>query len=48
MQHDPNRSGHDLGLRLNFRNYLSRSTYNSFEASRGEEHDVTKGNVVDL
>ena len=49
MQHDdPFRSGHDLDRRSNFQNNLSRSTYNSFDASQQEEHDAAKSNVVAL
>ena len=42
MQHDPFRSGHDLDLRSNFQHDLSRSKYNSFDASRQEEHGAGK------
>ena len=48
MQHDPFRSGHDLDLRSNFQNDLSRSTNSSFDASRREEHDAGKSNVMAL
>ena len=48
MQHDPFRSDHDLDLRSNFQNDRSRSTYSSFDASRQDEHDAGKSNVVAL
>ena len=48
MQHDPFRSGYDLDLRSNFKNDLSRSTNSSFDASRREEHDAGKSNVMAL
>ena len=46
IQHDLFRSGHDLGLRSNFQNDLSRSTNSSFDAFRREEDDTGKINVV--
>jgi len=48
MQHDPFRSDHDLDLRSNFQYDLSRSTNSSFDASRREEHDAGKSNVMAL
>ena len=48
MQHDLFRSGHDLDLRSNFQVDLSRSNYSSFDASRREEHDAGKSNVMAL
>ena len=46
MQHDPVHQGHDLDLRSNFQNDVSRSTYSSFDAFRREEYDAGKINVV--
>ena len=48
MQHDLFRSGHDLDLRSNFPHNFLMSHYTSFDASRQEEHDAGKMNVVPL
>ena len=46
MQNGPFRSGRYLDLKS--KNGLSRSTCNSFDASRREEQDAVKSNVVAL
>ena len=48
MQCDLFGSGHDLDLRSNFQNDLSRSNYISFDTSRQEKHYAGKINVVAL
>ena len=53
MQTDPCRSGHDIDLRSNFQNDFSgyritQRTYNSFDASRRQEHYAAKSDVVAL
>ena len=48
MQHDLFQTGHDLNLESNFQHDLLRSNYSSFDASRQEEHDAGKMNVVSL
>ena len=39
---------HELGLRSNFQNDLSRTNYNSFDASQGEKYDADKMNAAAL
>ena len=48
MQHDLFGSGHELDLRSNFQNDLSRSNYISFDAARQEKHDDGKTSIVSL
>ena len=48
MQQDLFRSGHNLALMPNFQHDILRSNYSSFSASRQEEHDADKINIVPL